>query len=237
MMALMNGKTAKLCATDPPYLVSYDAKSHPSKNFSDGKNKDWKGRYADKQKSEPLGPFYEAFLREALALCENDAGIYVWRTLRSGRLKSSRPCGTAGFSFTSRSFAGQEQAEVLTHSFYMWQHEPCFFGWKQGNKPKRNSGNFPTTVAADRCPDPARGLNRAIPRKKPLELFTTPILAPQRQRQASFATNHSRDRGHISAPLRIRADAASRWKSSRHLWRSPWSGYLIWASAKSLVTG
>jgi hypothetical protein len=36
--ALMDGKTAKLCATDPPYLVSYDAKNHPSKNFSDGKN-------------------------------------------------------------------------------------------------------------------------------------------------------------------------------------------------------
>jgi DNA modification methylase len=46
--ALMHGKTAKLCATGPPYLVSYDAKNHPSKNFSDGKNKDWKGRYADK---------------------------------------------------------------------------------------------------------------------------------------------------------------------------------------------
>jgi hypothetical protein len=61
--ALMDGKTAKLCATDPPYLVSYDAKNHPSKHFSDGKNKDWKGRYADKQKTEPLGPFYEAFLR------------------------------------------------------------------------------------------------------------------------------------------------------------------------------
>jgi hypothetical protein len=75
--ALMDGKTAKLCATDPPYLVSYDAKNHPSKNFSDGKNKDWKGRYADKQKSEPLGPFYEAFLNQALAVCEADAAIYV----------------------------------------------------------------------------------------------------------------------------------------------------------------
>jgi hypothetical protein len=62
--ALLDGKVAKLCATDPPYLVSYDARNHPSKDFSDGKNKDWKGRYADKQKSEPLGPFYEAFLRQ-----------------------------------------------------------------------------------------------------------------------------------------------------------------------------
>jgi hypothetical protein len=67
LSALMDGKIAKLCATDPPYLVSYDAKNHPSKDFSDGKNKDWKGRYADKQKTEPLGPFYEAFLRQALS--------------------------------------------------------------------------------------------------------------------------------------------------------------------------
>jgi hypothetical protein len=56
-------KDRKALATDPPYLVSYDAKNHPSKDFSDGKNKDWKGRYADKQKTEPLGPFYEAFLK------------------------------------------------------------------------------------------------------------------------------------------------------------------------------
>ena len=27
--ALMAGETARLCATDPPYLVSYDAKKHP----------------------------------------------------------------------------------------------------------------------------------------------------------------------------------------------------------------
>ncbi|MFZ3364054.1 MAG: hypothetical protein WA153_11480, partial [Candidatus Acidiferrales bacterium] len=76
--ALMHGKTAKLCATDPPYLVSYDAKNHPSKDFSDGKNKDWRGRYADKPKTELLGPFYEAFLKQALAVCEADAAIYVW---------------------------------------------------------------------------------------------------------------------------------------------------------------
>ena len=36
--ALMDGKIAKLCATDPPYLVSYDANNHPSRGFS-GKNK------------------------------------------------------------------------------------------------------------------------------------------------------------------------------------------------------
>jgi DNA modification methylase len=171
--ALMNGKTAKLCATDPPYLVSYDAKNHPSKNFSDGKNKDWKGRYADKQKSEPLGPFYEAFLRQALAVCEADAAIYVWHaSQRQIEVeKAMRDCGI----LVHQQIIWVKNKPVLTHSFYMWQHEPCFFGWKQGNKPKRNSGDFPTTVWQIDVPI-LPGVESRHPTEKPLQLFTTPIL-------------------------------------------------------------
>jgi DNA modification methylase len=171
--ALMSGETAKLCATDPPYLVSYDAKNHPSKNFSDGKNKDWKGRYADKQKSEPLGPFYEAFLRQALAVCEADAAIYVWHASQRQMEveKAMRDCGI----LVHQQIIWVKNKPVLTHSFYMWQHEPCFFGWKQGNKPKRNSGEFPTTVwQIDVSVLP--GVESRHPTEKPLELFTTPIL-------------------------------------------------------------
>ncbi|MGC2091424.1 MAG: hypothetical protein WA638_18530, partial [Candidatus Acidiferrales bacterium] len=142
--ALMHGKTAKLCATDPPYLVSYDAKNHPSKDFSDGKNKDWRGRYADKPKTELLGPFYEAFLKQALAVCEADAAIYVWHaSQRQIEVeKAMRNCGI----LVHQQIIWVKNKPVLTHSFYMWQHEPCFFGWKQGNKPKRNPGSFPSTV-------------------------------------------------------------------------------------------
>jgi DNA modification methylase len=170
---LMDGKTAKLCATDPPYLVSYDAKNHPSKNFSDGKNKDWKGRYADKQKSEPLGPFYEAFLRQALAVCEADAAIYVWHaSQRQVEVEQAmRSCGI----LVHQQIIWVKNKPVLTHSFYMWQHEPCFFGWKQGNKPKRNAGAFPTTVWQIDVPV-LPGVESRHPTEKPLELFTTPVL-------------------------------------------------------------
>jgi hypothetical protein len=135
---LMAGKTAKLCATDLPYLVSYDGKNHPSKNFSDGKNKDWKGGYADKQKSEPLGPFYEAFLRQALAVCEADAAIYVWHASQRQMEveKAMRDCGI----LVHKKIIWVKNKPVLTHSSYMWQHEPCFFGWKQGNKPTKCYG-------------------------------------------------------------------------------------------------
>jgi DNA modification methylase len=171
--ALMEGKSAKLCATDPPYLVSYDAKNHPSKDFSDGKNKDWKGRYADKQKTEPLGPFYEAFLRQALTVCEDDAGIYLWHaSQRQIEVeKAMRNCGI----LVHQQIIWVKNKPVLTHSFYMWQHEPCFFGWKQGNKPKRNPGSFPTTVWQIDVPI-LPGVESRHPTEKPLELFATPIL-------------------------------------------------------------
>ena len=171
--ALMGGKIAKLCATDPPYLVSYDAKNHPSKGFSDGKNKDWKGRYADKSKGEPLGPFYEAFLRQALAVCEANAAIYVWHaSQRQVEVEQAmRNCGI----LVHQQIIWVKNKPVLTHSFYMWQHEPCFFGWKQGHKPKRNPGDFPTTVWRIDVPVPP-GKESRHPTEKPLELFVTPIL-------------------------------------------------------------
>src|SRR3984885_7200768 len=170
---LMDGKTAKLCATDPPYLVSYDAKNHPSKNFSGGKNKDWKGRYADKQKSEPLGPFYEAFLKQALSICEPNAGIYVWHASQRQLEveKAMRACGI----LVHQQIIWVKNKPVLTHSFYMWQHEPCFFGWKQGHKPKRNPGVFSTSVWQFVVPVLPGGEPRH-PTEKPLELFATPIL-------------------------------------------------------------
>jgi DNA modification methylase len=154
-------------------LVSYDAKNHPSKDFSDGKNKDWKGRYADKQKTEPLGPFYGAFLKQALAVCEDDAGIYVWHaSQRQVEVENAmRNCGI----LVHQQIIWVKNKPVLTHSFYMWQHEPCFFGWKQGNKPKRNPGSFPTTVWQINVPI-LPGVESRHPTEKPLELFATPIL-------------------------------------------------------------
>lgn len=180
---LMDGETAKLCATDPPYLVSYDAKNHPSKDFSDGKNKDWKGRYADKQKTEPLGPFYEAFLRRALTVCEADAAIYVWHaSQRQIEVeKAMRNCGI----LVHQQIIWVKNKPVLTHSFYMWQHEPCFFGWKQGNKPRRNPGDFPTTVWQIDVPI-LPGVESRHPTEKPLELFSTPILLHTRPEDVCY---------------------------------------------------
>jgi DNA modification methylase len=170
--ALMDQKIAKLCATDPPYLVSYDAKNHPSKDFSDGKNKDWKGRYADKRKTESLGPFYQAFLKQALQVCDRRAGIYVWHaSQRQLEVEQAmRECGI----LVHQQIIWVKNKPVLTHSFYMWQHEPCFFGWVKGNKPVRRDGEFPTTVWQVDVPI-LPGKASRHPTEKPLELFAKPM--------------------------------------------------------------
>ena len=179
--ALMNGKSARLCATDPPYLVSYDAKNHPSKGFSDGKNKDWKGRYADKSKAEPLGPFYEAFLRQALAICEDNAAIYVWcASQRQVEVeKAMRECGTLELASSAGSRA---------------------------TSPNETSATFPQQSGRSTFPS-FQESNPAIPRRSRssssrLQFCSTP-------NPASFATNHFLDRGNLRYRLRLHSVPSS----------------------------
>ena len=59
---------------------------------------------------------------------------------------------------------------VLTYSVYLWQHEPCLFGWLKGEKPKtaesqvgQTAGEFPTTDM-DRFRAPRSKSTRIPPR-------------------------------------------------------------------------
>jgi len=55
---------------------------------------------------------------------------------------------------------------VLTRSHYMWMHEPCFYGWVEGQMPKRKPSAGSRTVWE------IGGENDNIhPTQKPLEVF------------------------------------------------------------------
>jgi DNA modification methylase len=180
---LMNGEKAALCATDPPYLVGYDGKNHPQ-NFKDNnKNKEWHGRYADKPKDEPLAPFYEAFLKCALDVCQEKAAVYVWHA--SQRQVEVQAVMEASGLLVHQQIVWFKNKATLTHSFYLWAHEPCFFGWRKGNKPRRNRGEFPTTVWQVDVPV-LPGQESRHPTEKPLKLFTTPILLHTRKGEVCY---------------------------------------------------
>ncbi|MCI0565275.1 MAG: hypothetical protein MN733_42965, partial [Nitrososphaera sp.] len=61
---------------------------------------------------------------------------------------------------------------VLTHSHYLWAHEPCFYGWVEGKPPTKKPPSDERTVwRLDQ-----RGSSMNIhPAQKPVELFMRPI--------------------------------------------------------------
>ena len=105
-----------------------------------------------------LGVFSHLALRQAAQTCR---GVVRQTRLRSASRKDSVGSGDAakllvadGQDDASDHPVGQPAQNVnnspgrgiLTRSYYLWQHEPCFFGWLRGNKPPRVSDNYPSTI-------------------------------------------------------------------------------------------
>ena len=61
---------------------------------------------------------------------------------------------------------------MLTHSHYMWSHEPCFYGWREGSPPTlKPPANERTVWQVDQVGE-SDGIH---PTQKPVELFARPI--------------------------------------------------------------
>jgi len=168
---LMAGDRAVMCATDPPYLVDYDGTNHPQSFERDkaGKsnNKKWDA-YRDPKTSVD---FCASFIRVALehALAGNPA-IYQWHASRRQALVEA--AWTANGLLLHQQLIWVKSRPILTRSHYMWQHEPCFYGWVEGRPPELRppvGGQYSTvwTIAGEQD-----GIH---PTQKPLEIFERPI--------------------------------------------------------------
>jgi DNA modification methylase len=171
VLKLMGGERAALMATDPPYLVDYDGGNHPQskENKANGaiNNKHWDA-YIDPSSSVV---FFSSFLRVAIehALVENPA-IYQWHASRRQALVE------AAWNENKLLFHQQliwvKSRPILTRSHFMWQHEPCFYGWIEGKPPTKR----PTVSGENSSVWTIDGENDGIhPTQKPLEIFTRPI--------------------------------------------------------------
>jgi DNA modification methylase len=184
---LMNGERAVLFATDPPYAVGYTGGSHPQSWGNKGaanRNKDWTGEYleancADVRNSEDSGiELYRRFVDMAIKhAITRDAAWYCWHASRRQMMLES-VWNEAG-AFVHQQIIWVKTRPVLTYSLYLWQHEPCLFGWIKGEKPKtfraevgKRTDEFPTTVWAV----PSSEIETdAHPTSKPCRLFSLPM--------------------------------------------------------------
>jgi len=171
---LMGDERAVLFATDPPYLVGYDGLNHPQAWGEEDKNKDWGAVYADVdwEDEEQSKAFYRSFISVAVthAIAE-DAAWYCWHASRRQALLES--VWQESGAFVHQQIIWAKDRPVLTRQWYMWQHEPCFFGWRKGHKPKRTADDYPATVW--RIPTIAPGKTTLHPTSKPIEVFAIPM--------------------------------------------------------------
>jgi DNA modification methylase len=166
---VMGAEKAVLMATDPPYLVNYQGGNHPTSKANKGsakKDKHWDD-YTDPEASVE---FYRKFLSAALPHLVGDVAIYQWHAHRRQALveQAWRESGL----LVHQQIIWVKARGVLTHSHYLWQHEPCFYGWREGTPPKRKPpSNEPTVWQVSK-----EGASMHIhPTQKPLELFERPI--------------------------------------------------------------
>ncbi|GJM44074.1 MAG: methyltransferase [Gemmatimonadota bacterium] len=167
---LLNGETATLMATDPPYLVDYSGGNHPQSwhNAETTRDKTWDD-YVDPDASVT---FFADFLRIALDHLTLEAPIYQWHATRRQSLVEA--AWEQNGLLLHQTIVWVKARSVLTRSHFMWRSEPAFYGWRKGNQPgktRRPPANQPNVWEIDQ-----RGESDGIhPTQKPRTIFAWPM--------------------------------------------------------------
>lgn len=166
---------SRALATCAPYLVDYKGGNHPQSwaNSPETRDKHWD----DYKDAESGIGFFRGFLEAGLAHCTPDAAVYQWHAHRRQMLveQAWREVGL----LVHQQIIWVKARPVLTRSHYMWQHEPCFYGWSEGSMPpkdRRPTANSSTVWAIDQIGE-CDGIHLT---QKPVDLFLRPIQAHSR---------------------------------------------------------
>jgi DNA modification methylase len=173
---LMGDDRAVLFSTDPPYLVDYDGSNHahtwnkpvtaPANTEEAVLYEEWDSR---KQGEDLFLLFMETAVQHAITL---EAPWYCWHA------SVNRPLVEAAWDnfgvFVHQEIVWVKDRAILTRAWYLWQHEPCLFGWVRGKKSHRISDEYPSTVWS--FPTFPAGAEVDHPTSKPVELFMIPML-------------------------------------------------------------
>lgn len=148
---LLNGETPLLMVTDPPYGVNYNQEWRSTNRIGKVENDD------------------RADWREAYALAHASI-VYCWHTSRHA---SSVQDGleAAGFELRAQIIWAKTRL-VFSQGHYHWQHEPCWYGVRNGATAQWAGDRTQTTLwTMGIDPDIAGGHST----QKPLECMARPI--------------------------------------------------------------
>lgn len=126
---LMDGKTADLLLTDPPYNVDIgiedleDAKAR--KRRMDGKS-----IQNDKMTDYEFYEFLVKAFQNAEQILKPGGAFYVWYASREV-VNFENALKDAGLT-TKQELIWNKNVFVMGRQDYQWKHEPCLYGWKEG---------------------------------------------------------------------------------------------------------
>ncbi len=137
-----------------------------------GSGKDWSETFREVEIKD-LGEFLRAVFKTVLPRTRDDAAIYIWHA----HLKY--PVISQVFEefgiLRHQPIIWVKPSSTFTYAYYRWAHEPCLFGWKQGNKPPHFLENGLSTVWEVDWEGKSRVVDNEHPTQKPLRLFEIPM--------------------------------------------------------------
>ena len=146
-----------LVLTDPPYNVAYK-----------GKTKDELQIENDSMSQEQFELFLNASFDIISEILKNGGIFYVWHAFRSQR-EFENALNSANLEIRQQ-LIWVKNSMVLGRQDYQWRHEPCFYGWKEGNHKWYADRKQTTVLEFDRPVS-----NKEHPTMKPISLMAYQI--------------------------------------------------------------
>ena len=147
IQTLMDGEKADLWLTDPPYNVDYSAKerdllkSRPNKRVEQGQNV---GIANDKMESNAFLEFLTQAFSAAKENMKPGACFYIWHA-DAESVNFRTACANVGLP-VRETLQWVKNHFVLGHMDYQYKHEPCLYGWKDGQHYFTNSRGETTVI-------------------------------------------------------------------------------------------
>lgn len=155
---LFDDKFADMVLTDPPYNVAYE-----------GKTKDKLKIQNDNMGYEDFYNFLYNFYTALGSYTKSGGAWYIWHADSEGA--NFRLAMKDAGIMVKQCLIWVKQTMVMGRQDYQWKHEPCLYGWKEGEAHKWYSDRKQTTVLNfDR---PSRNVEH--PTMKPIPLFSYQI--------------------------------------------------------------
>ncbi|MDR2074459.1 MAG: site-specific DNA-methyltransferase [Oscillospiraceae bacterium] len=117
---LMNGETADLLVTDPPYNVNYEGETKKRMKIQN-----------DNMNSKEFILFLTDAFKNIDGYLKNGGSFYVWFASKE-TLAVYKACENVSWEIRQQLIWNKNRM-CFGRQDYQWKHEPCIYGWKSGD--------------------------------------------------------------------------------------------------------